>query len=263
MACHRIIAASLRQAEKWGDIVVSPARNSSPPSVPKKALNTPPPERVQAVIELAEESPASLHWAELITLAALTGLRRGELCGLQWGDVDMEGSMVTVLRSIWQTSEGGRKWGTKDPKTHQIRRLLLDPVAMTVLSRRLERLEADATLAEVEVDWVDAFVFAPDPITHPPVPLLPSAVSPAFRRLCQKMEGRTGEPWPYRFHDLRHYAATELFAAGFNARTVADRLGHADPALTLRVYAHDTEDQARSAAESLGAGLGLWPALNT
>ena len=65
------------------------------------------------------------------------------------------------------------------------------------------------------------------------------------------------EVWPFRFHDLRHYAATEMIAAGVNLPTVAARLGHADSSLTLRVYAHDTVEQAKAAATSLEAGLGL------
>jgi integrase len=61
--------------------------------------------------------------------------------------------------------------------------------------------------------------------------------------------------WDYRLHDLRHYTATQLFAAGLNPKTVADRLGHADPSITLRVYTANTDAQAQEAADSLEAGL--------
>ena len=69
-------------------------------------------------------------------LAALSGMRRGELCGLRWSDVDWKGSAVTVRQSVWQTSEG---IGTKAPKTHQTRRLLLgehaiDPSAIAFIA---------------------------------------------------------------------------------------------------------------------------------
>ena len=92
----------------------------------------------------------------------------------------------------------------------------------------------------------------------------------AFTQYCRRMEApaakaaeaagrelKDDERWPNRFHDLRHYTATELFRAGHNPRTAADRLGHADPAMTLRVYTHDAEDQARSAGQSLETGLAL------
>ncbi|HZM56034.1 MAG TPA: tyrosine-type recombinase/integrase [Acidimicrobiales bacterium] len=72
--------------------------------MPKKALTVPPPERVRALIELAAGS-RSTEWATVITFAALTGMRRGELCGLRWSDVEWIGGAINVRRSIWQTKD--------------------------------------------------------------------------------------------------------------------------------------------------------------
>ena len=89
---------------------------------------------------------------------------------------------------------------------------------------------------------------------------MPNTLTNRFKNLCRSMEEpatkaanegrrlRPEEHWSYRLHDLRHYTATELFRQGHHARTVADRLGHSDPALTLRVYTHDTDDLAIAAA---------------
>jgi integrase len=261
MHYHRIISAALATAERWGWVQRNVAKLARPPAVLQKKLNIPPPERVQALIQAAAASK-SPEWATVITMAALTGLRRGELSGLKWSDVDWNGSAITVHRSIWQTSDG---WGEKDPKSHQVRRLLLGEHAMAVLGGRHQRITDAAALAAVALTE-DAFVFASD--IRGATPMLPGAVTLAFNRLCRKMEApalkvaksenrelRNDERWPYRFHDLRHYTASELFRAGHNPRTVADRLGHADPSITLRVYTHDTEDQARAAADSLESGL--------
>jgi integrase len=245
---HRIISASLTQARKWGAVAVNVAMDSTPPSVQSKVFTVPSPDQVRSLIELAADS-RSPEWATVITVAALTGLRRGELCGLQWGDVDWTAGAITVSRSIWQTRDG---WGVKDPKSHQVRRLVLGEQSMGVLAGRYSRVMANAKLAEISIPN-DAFVFSPD--VGGVAPLLPGAVTLAFGRLCKSMAESTGEPWPYRFHDLRHYTATELFRAGHHARTVADRLGHADPSVTLKVYTHDTQDQAMAAAESLEAGI--------
>ena len=245
---HRVISAALRQAEKWGTVPASVARNATPPRVPKRPMVVPPPERVRALIDLAAAS-RSPEQATLITLAALTGMRRGELCGLRLSDVDWQGSALTVRHSIWQTRDG---WGVKDTKTHQQRRLLLGEQTMGVLLGRWDRVKAATDLAEIELSE-DAYVFSP--VLDGMKPLLPNYVTPSFRKLCRKMEETTGDDWPYRFHDLRHYTATELFRQGHHARTVADRLGHADPALTLRVYTHDTDDQALAAASALEAGV--------
>ncbi len=102
---HRVIDAALRQAEKWGTVPVSVARNASPPRVPKRPMIVPPPDRVRALIDLAAAS-RSPELSTVITLAALTGMRRGEICGLRWSDIDWQGSALTVRHSIWQTRDG-------------------------------------------------------------------------------------------------------------------------------------------------------------
>jgi integrase len=252
---HRIISASLHQAERWGWVDTSVARLVQPPRVPVTTMTVPPPERVQALIEAAASSRAP-EIATVITIAALTGLRRGELCGLMWSDVDWRGRWVAVERSIWQTSSG---WGVKEPKSHQVRRLVLGEATIGVLAGRRRRVEDLCRAAEVDLAS-DAYIFSPD--VDGSRPTMPGRLTQAFRRLCDQMEDRAAkadpprqESWPYRLHDLRHYTATELFRAGHSPRTVADRLGHADPALTLRVYTANTEDQARAAAVELEAGL--------
>ena len=261
LAYHRILAAALHQGERWGWIDRNPARLATPPSVPKKVLHVPPPERVRELIDRAAASRNPDN-ATLITFAALSGLRRGELCALRWTDIDWNDSAITVSRALWQTPNG---WGVKDPKTHQVRRLLLGDATLSVL--RLRWMLAQARTSEAAIQLVrDAYVFSP--VLDGTEPILPSTVTHAFTRLCKQAENDAAtrlhvkasnlsakERWPYRFHDLRHYTATELFREGHHARTVADRLGHADPALTLRIYTHDTEDQARAAATSIEGGI--------
>jgi integrase len=252
---HRIISAALRQAERRGWVDKSVARLVQPPRVPLTPMTVPPPERVQALIELAASSRAP-EMATVITVAALTGLRRGELCGLRWSDVDWRGMSIMVERSVWQTSAG---WGAKEPKSHQVRPLMLGKSTIGVLAGRKRRVDHLCHATGVALA-PDAYIFGPD--VDGTRPAMPSRLTQAFRRLCEQMEDRAAkadpprkESWPYRLHDLRHYTATELFRTGHSARTVADRLGYADPALTLRVYTANTEDQARAAAAELEAGL--------
>ena len=258
---HRVISAALRQAEKWGSVPASVARNATPPRVPVKALTIPPPERVRDLIDAAGRSRTP-EMSTIIMIAALTGMRRGEIAGLRWTDIDWQGSSLTVHRSVWQTKEG---WGHKDPKTHQVRRLVLGELAMKVLASRKMRVDGAVGLAEIRLAE-DAYVFS-DALDGAR-PVMPNTLTNRFKNLCRKMEEpalevatqegrdlRADERWSYRFHDLRHYTATELMRSGHNARTVADRLGHSDPALTLRVYTHNTDDQAVAAAASLEAGM--------
>ena len=258
---HRVISAALRQAERWGMVPVSVARNATPPRVPVRSLTIPPPERVRQLIEAAAASRTP-EMSTVITVAALTGMRRGELAGLRWEDIDWQGSSLTVHRSVWQTNDG---WGVKDPKTHQVRRLVLGEHAMAVLAGRRKRVDDALDLAEAKLSE-DAYVFSD--VLDSSRPIMPNTLTNRFKKLCRAMEEpvlkiaieqgrdlRPEERWSYRLHDLRHYTATELFRQGHHARTVADRLGHSDPALTLRVYTHDTDDQATAAAASLEVGI--------
>ena len=101
---------------------------------------------------------------------------------MRWSDVDWRGSAVTVRQSIWQTSDG---IGTKAPKTHQTRRLLLGEHAMAVLAGRLARAREDAKLAKVKLP-ADGYIFSPD--VDAANPTRPDSVTQAFTRLCRRME---------------------------------------------------------------------------
>jgi integrase len=253
---------ALSQGEKWDMVQRNEAKPVNVPKVPRKEQNTPPPERVRALIEAAAVS-GTPEMATIIALAALTGMRRGELCGLQWCDINWEESSLTVRHAIWETSGG--KAGMKDPKSHQIRHIDLSVHAMAVLTGRWQRVVGAANVAEIELPE-DAFVVSPqvDGLKW----MRPGNITLAFGRLCKRMEeaaredaeeaGRKLQPselWAYRFHDLRRYTATELFRAGHNARTVSDRLGHSEPGFTLRVYTGGTSDQSKAAAAALDIGL--------
>jgi hypothetical protein len=90
----------------------------------------------------------------------------------------------------------------------------------------------------------------------------PDSLTRAFARLCSSLEAEArhagrDQPFNFRFHDLRHFSATELIGAGVDIRTVAGRLGHAGPAITLRVYAHALEERDRAAAQLLSRRFSL------
>jgi len=267
---HRQISAALRQGRKWGWVATNVAEDATPPKPRRTEMKVPSPEQVTALIaEAARAETRAPEMTTVITVLALTGMRRGELCGLRWSDLDWQGSAVNINQAIWQTPEG---IGAKSPKSHQARRLVLGENALGVLADRLARASADAEMAKVNLPD-SAYIFSPavDGVS----PLRPNSVSQAFTRLCRRMEEpalaklREARPkatladlaaadrWDFRLHDLRHYTATQLFAAGLNPKTVADRLGHADPSVTLRVYTANTDAQAQEAADSLEAGLVL------
>jgi integrase len=173
-----------------------------------------------------------------------TGARRGELCALRWRDVDFAAAIVRIGSSIGQL--GTRVW-EKDTKTHQRRRIVLDAQSLALLRAYLVRRAQQAALLGVELDE-GAFVFSSSPDGSTTVK--PDTVTQRYRRMCQRLG------WDMHIHQLRHFSATELIAAGVDVRTVAGRLGHSGGGTTtLRVYSAWVAEADQRAAETLSARL--------
>lgn len=189
-------------------------------------------------------------WAEsrelgvAVAVAVATGMRRGEVCGLRWVDVDLEAGSLRVVRNVVLV---GGKVTAKDPKTHQARRFSIDAGLVAVLAEHRAAMVERARLAEVDlVD--DAWVLSRS--ADGSVPLYPDSVSKAWKRVADA-HGLAG----MRLHDLRHLNATIQIDAGVPASTVAQRLGHATMATTLRVYAHAVAARDQEAADVIGRAL--------
>jgi integrase len=164
-------------------------------------------------------------------------MRRGEVCGLRWRDVDFEAATLRVEASVVHAEVGILE---KDTKTHATRRLSVDRGTVAVLRGHRNRCEARASAAGV-TSAADAFVLSD--AADGRSPWRPNRLTQAFARLRSPL-GLDG----VRLHDLRHFQATELIAAGVDVRTVAGRLGHADASTTLRIYAAFMEPADQGAA---------------
>jgi len=236
---HGIIRRALSQGVRWGWITHNPAIDASPPRVPLKELKPPDPDQVVRVFHLAEESDPEL--ATFIMLAASSGARRGELLALRWSDIDLDRRRLSIERGIVRVGDDLIEQGTK---THQSRRISLDAGTVAAL-RAHESLVIERALAASTAITSQSFVFSHS--VDCSSPWHPDSTSRAFRRICQQA-GVAG----VRLHDLRHYVATRLLAAGVDVRTVAGRLGHRNPSTTLNVYAHFVPETDQQAAETLG-----------
>ena len=236
---HGIVRRALTQGVRWGWISHNPAIDASPPRVPANEISPPTPEELARLFRLARDTDPSL--ATFILLAASTGARRGELIALRWRDVDLEHGLLRIERGIVLAHGHLVEQGTK---THQSRRVTLDPDTVAALLDHKHASEANAS-ATGSALTPDSFVFtnAPDGSS----PWRPDSTSRAFRVLCS----RAGVS-DVRLHDLRHYVATRLLTAGIDVRTVAGRLGHRNPATTLNVYAHFVPETDSEAAAALG-----------
>ncbi len=246
---HAVCSAALNQAVRWGLLEHSPAVQATPPSLESNEPEAPTPEEVKLLIERAQSKDPEL--ATLLFVAATTGCRRGELCGLQWSDVDLEGGLLLVRRSV---SDLPGRVELRSTKTGHIRKMAFDSATLSVLELLRERAEVRSDALGMTLD-PDAYLWSssPDGLT----PLRPGGVTSRFIVLRNDL-GLTH----IRLHHLRHFAATVMLAGGVDVRTVAGRLGHSRPTLTLQTYAHVMDATDRRAAEVVGGSISATQSLN-
>jgi len=164
-------------------------------------------------------------------LAAYTGARRGELLYLRWSDIDLDAAEVT-FRGSADVIDGERVEGTT--KGGRSRVVSIDAGTVDVMREHRKAQVAEQLAAGQWWLGDGDLVF----VAEQGAPLYPSTVSGLMRKLVVK----SGAP-PARLHDLRHLHATTLLLAGVPVHVVAARLGHADPSITLKVYANPRELQ--------------------
>lgn len=236
---HSIVRRALKQAVKWSWLMSNPAVNASPPRVRRTEIRPPETDEVRAILAAASVTDPVCGIA--LRLAATTGMRRGEVCGLRWTAVDLRTAIIHVSRAVATTSGG---WVEKDTKTHQSRRISIDRATVEALRAHREWATGIAAKANVEFKR-EAFVatYAVDGSE----PMHPDSLTGAFSRLTKRL-GLVN----VRLHDLRHAHATALLAAGIPIKSVSSRLGHADASTTLNVYAHALESTDREAADLVG-----------
>jgi integrase len=224
---------------RWGWLPINPAAAASPPKVPMPGLKPPVPADIARLFALAQERDPEL--AVFVMVAAATGARRSELVAVRWRSVDLDAGTVVIERGVVMGPDGLVEKGTK---THGIRRVSLDATTVGQLRAHRRRLLDRAMVCGIALAE-GAFVFTAS--IDGSIGWRPDSTTRAFRRLCEQL-GLEG----VRLHDLRHYVATRLLAAGVDVRTVAGRLGHRNAATTLNVYAHFLAEADRDAANVLG-----------
>jgi integrase len=238
---HAVLRGALGQAVRWGWIPINPAVAASPPKVRRREITPPAIHDARALLRAADEHDP--EFGALLRVLAATGARRGEVCGLQWHDLDVDGATVSIRRAVASVAGGTV---VKDTKTHAARRIAVDPETLTVLARQREVMAHRAAACRLPFNPA-GFIFTST--ADGSQPLHPDTVTNGFRRLSDRV-GVSG----VRVHDLRHLHATQLLAAGVPVRTVSGRLGHANAATTLNVYAHFLEPSDRQASDVM-AGL--------
>ncbi|OJF09629.1 tyrosine-type recombinase/integrase [Couchioplanes caeruleus] len=181
--------------------------------------------------------------AALFELALRTGLRKGELLGLRWSDIDMKQGHLYVRRTFARTRGGATFQPVKTERS--ARRIVIPRDSLTTLKRHQQRQQIDRR--EAGTTWQDNDLVFTTPTGGP---LDPATVYRSHRDICDLADVRH-----IRFHDLRHTCATLLLEQGVDLVTIKDLLGHAQIHTTADIYSHVRLRLQRHAIESIGDAL--------
>ena len=182
------------------------------------------------------------QWSMVIRLTLATGMRRGEVFGLTWDSVDFNNKTISIKHKL-------RNGKLEPPKTkNSVRTISIDPDSM----KKLQEWK----------NYQEQYAFDLDDLFHNRLNTVftgifgnPVQLDNFRERVFDRMVAEAGLADTITMHSLRHTHATQLLAAGVDAKTVSYRLGHASVAFTLETYVHVVEDVERAAAETMGAIL--------
>ncbi len=244
---HDIIRIALNQAVKWGILVRNVAEAATPPEVPKQRPAAWTPEQAAKFLESVKND----RYYAAYLLAIQAGLRRGEILGLRWQDINFVERYVTIKQTLVKTSKGNV---LKDPKTK-------DSQNATALSEAtVDALRARMfAQAREKQDWEEKC--GPGTWKNPANLVFTredgSPIKPdSFSRQFKKRLGKGGIP-RIRFHDQRHTAATIMIDAGTDIKVVSNQLRHADIGTTSDFYIGPIPEAQRRAADAMDRILGL------
>lgn len=231
--CHRLLKMCLNGAIEDGLIEKNPVDRVKPPKlVPVKkginALSSEERERLKARLGASAPTPVIMA----ATIALYTGMRRGEICGLRWSDIDFDKEVIWVRRAV---ETAGGLTALKETKTGKTRDISM-PHTLTQL---LRSWQAKGAGGRVYVIGHQSEYASPDVISH------------EWRSLASTLNLTGTEGRLCTFHDLRHTWATVAVAADVDIKTVSSTLGHANAAMTLNIYASPDPDAKRRAADTM------------
>jgi integrase len=234
---HTIMRRALRDAVRWGKLPRNPADLSDPPMSRPPEMQTWTRDELRSFLSTVRGDRLYAAWV----LLATTGVRRGELLGLRWSDIDFVSGQAAVRQTL---SSVGGKVAFSTPKTAKSRRNIpLDAGTLDALRHHRDAQDKERVIwAEIytDLDLVfcreDGSMLRPDTIT----------------RRFHELSNRAELP-QIRLHDVRHSYASLGLAAGTHPKIMAERLGHATVGITLDTYSHVAPALARRAADDLAA----------
>ena len=222
---HQMVSSALNLAVAQKLIPVNPASACALPKVERKEMKTIPVEQLNAFLAEAKASGVfELYYIDLVT-----GLRRGELLGLKWDDIDLKNGVLHVRRQVMR--QEGKMVEAPLKTKNSYRSVSLGADAIEVLEQQKKK----AGSSEYVFPSPTGGPMSPDSVLH----------------MLQRVLKRAGLE-RVRFHDLRHTFATLALQNGVDVKTVSGMLGHYSAGFTLDIYAHVTTAAQREAANTMG-----------
>jgi integrase len=232
---HTTMHKALADAVRWGRLARNPADHSDPPREATPEMSVWDPAQLRTFLESVRTDRLFAAWL----LAATTGMRRGEILGLRWSDVDLDAGAISVrqIRTVARY-----KVITVTPKTERgTRTIALDPQTVAALeSYRVLQIEERLRSGPQYLDTAGLVFTQPDGS-----PIHPERFSSWFKQHCR----RSGLPL-IRLHDVRHSYVTALLAGGVPLKVVSQRVGHSSPMVTMTIYQHVLPGDDRAAAHA-------------
>ena len=234
---HVMLHKSLHDAVRWSYLPRNVAAYSDPPKQTSsgKAMRTWTPDELRSFLEYVSDDPLYAGWV----LSANTGMRRGEVLGVRWQDIDFDRRRLSIRQTIISIDY---RVEIGEPKTARGRRsVALDSGTITALrAHRVKQNQLKLMLGEA---WQDNdLVFCRDDGS----PVHPDR----FTQMFDKHVRDSGLP-RIRLHDLRHTHASLALAAGIHPKVISERLGHSTVAFTMDVYSHAIPSMEAEAAETI------------
>ena len=221
---HMMLHEAMEVAVRERYIVRNPTDNTTIPkkiTTEKQVLDD---SQLNRFLEAIQCEP---YWHDFFYVEVMTGLRRGEICGIKWSDIDFNEGTLCIKRSV-STKEGGGVSIGETKTDAGVRTIIMPPSVATLLWKKRS-------------DAINEWVFPH--YTNPSDPLHPSSAYKKLKTLLKRLELPL-----LRFHDLRHTFATQATDGGVDPKTLAGILGHTDASFTLDTYTHVTSDMQRGAS---------------
>jgi integrase len=236
---HRVLYSALNQAERWKLINRNPAallEKRDRPKIERKPVTTIDAPTTAAVFDAARERRLFIP----LVLAALCGIRRGEITALRWRAIDLDGGGLAVVASTEQTDKGPIR--EKEAKSGKARTVALPSLAVEELRRW--RVTQAEELLKLGIRTDDSWHVVTNEDGSSPQP---RSVTRALNKFLKE--------WNIKLHGLRHSHASHLLASNVHPKIVQERLGHSSIAITMDIYSHLMPNMQGEAAAAVDGVL--------